>query len=583
MASFLDKTGLTKFWELIKQYLNYNFTHKSTTEQLRSSFNSMNDSLNFLKFPLDFSENPLANTNPIYFSGKDKSRLNTYGLLNNLILDIFFYRLFYLFDTTKSGVSSISIKEVMDNLNIDILSSSIYLGRVYRNNNRGINRNLDVYINRESSSKDNISIIPVEDGKILFSNGLFPLQSINYLENIVEIQDPLIPGLTLKKLKNNLDDYLPYLENKSTEIKFKVEYANAIRGLLKIYKKSAGSNELELIGKDSPENTNFSTYLTPGEVVTTYLEPGDRLYMYGNLLNIKKESSSLIVRNLYKLLPSLPGTNTQPEDYSGSYIINITPCNSEGNPMDNIDLDQHYLKYGGNIKGMLGYQIYKRYLEEEYLFNGVNRGDNKFNFMGFISTCKYIREIDINPSMNELYDSNLMVVDLDSSLLIGLSSYRRAFIETSVKKGYISLMLYSEGNYSIESVRMFTNFYQTYFNCESLTELDVLMNWYDNSKIPDDILTNLTINNTYYSSSNGYYLLKELSKTIVGNVKGCRNLKKITLKYPGDRPYSNKILAILNKVKDFILNNGRLSELKLIHKTNLTDNTVDYTIDIQAI
>lgn len=575
MASFLDKTGLTKFWELIQQYLENNFTSKSTTETLTQDFNRFRTDTNLSNYPLNFST-PYPDSNKLEFGGNDHPRLNSFGILGNILINLFFDKLFYLFDVTSNSKSELSIEDVITGINLSS-EDRVYLGRVYSNNNRGISRNIDVYIYKTSYPvpKYNISIIPVDDGKVLFSNGLFPLQSINYLEGIVEIQDPLIPGLTIKKLKNDLDNYLPYLENKSTEIKFKVEYANAIRGLLKIYKKSAGNNSLELIGNNSPEDTNFSKHITPGEVVTTYLEPGDRLYMYGTLLSIPGENS-LMTNNIVKLLPTLPNIPSQSNVNRYKYIVNITPCTAEGTPINNVDLDQHYLEYGGNLKGMLGYQV-DGYMGDNPIFPTV--GNDNLSFISFIAYCKYIRKIKVNPTLNQPNIQDIHHIKFNTDVLNLIPIYKRAFKETSVNKGYISLMLYSEGNTSRETVRSFTNFFQTYVECKKLTELDVIIDWYNNSIIPEDIIsgTGYNIPGSYNKGN-----IWSTCKWIIGNVQGCRNLNKITLKYPGDRPYSNKILALLNKVKDLILEKSDRQELKLFHK-GLTDNTIDYTIDIQAM
>lgn len=577
MASFLDKAGLTKFWELIKQYLEENYTRDTVTNNINNILSSVEVNLNKSNLPLNFSE-PVVSNN-ITFSGKENPRLSTIGYMNNILLELFFDKLFYLFDTTSPNVSNFTASDILLNMGISLDDSSIYLGRVYSKNNRGMSRNLDIYINRRinnlrtSNYLYNISIVPVEEGNLLFSDGLFPLENINNLiEDSVRIQDPLIPRLTLKKLKDNLDDYLPYLENKSTQIKFKIEYANSIRGLLKIYKKSAGSNELELIGRDSTEDTNFSKHITPGEVITTYLEPGDRLYMYGNLLLINDRNSP-ICQNIFKLLPIL--SNSNPEDKDNKYIINITPCDSLGTPINNINLDQHYLEYGGNMRGMLGYRVYNtEFLQKKpFYIAGVE-------FINFISNCRYIGEIKVNSSMDQPNDYYSPIIGVNPySIISNIPIYGNAFINTGVKKGYISLWLYSEGNNIRETVRMFTNFSNTYYSCKNLTELDVLMDWYDNSKIPDNIITSMLINNVKYTS-NDYYLLQELSNSIVYNVKSCRNLKKITLKYKGDRPYSDKIKGLLNKIKDHILSNEDEYKLDLgMDKVN----SINYTIDIQAI
>lgn len=578
MASFLDKAGLTKFLELIKQYLEVNYTRNTVTKNINDILSSVEVNLNKSNLPLNFSEETVSN-NTITFSGKENSRLSTIGYMGNILLNLFFDKLFYLFDTTSPDVSTFSISDILNNMGISLDDSSIYLGRVYRKNNRLMYRNLDIYINRRINNYRttnylyNISIVPVEDGNLLFSDGLFPLENINNLiEDSVRIQDPLIQGLTLKKLKDNLDDYIPYLENKSTNIKFKIEYANSIRGLLKIYKKSAGSNELELIGRDSTEDTNFSKHITPGEVITIYLEPGDRLYMYGNLLLINDRNSH-ICQNIFKLLPTL--SNSNPEDKDNKYIINITPCDSQGTPINNINLDQHYLEYGGNMRGMLGYRVYNtEFLRKNpFYIMGVE-------FINFISKCRYIGEIKVNSSMDQPNDYYSPIIEVNPySIISNIPIYGNAFTSTGVKKGYISLLLYSEVNYTHETVRMFTNFDNTYYSCRNLTELDVLMDWYDNSKIPDNIITSMVIKNVHYTD-NGYYLLQELSESIVYNVKSCRNLKKITLKYKGDRPYSDKIKGLLNKIKDHILSNEDHYKLYLEFDTV---NAINYTIDIQAI
>jgi len=578
MASFLDKAGLTKFWELIKQYLEENYTRDTVTNNINNILSSVDVNLNKSNLPLNFSE-PVVSNNNITFSGKENTRLSTNGYMNNILLELFFDQLFYLFDTTSPNESDFTTSDILLNMGISLDDSSIYLGRVYSKNNRYIHRNIDIYINRRinnhrtSNYLYNISIVPVEEGNLLFSDGLFPLENINNLiEDSVRIQDPLIPRLTLKKLKDNLDDYLPYLENKSTQIKFKIEYANSIRGLLKIYKKSAGSNELELIGRDSTEDTNFSKHITPGEVITTYLEPGDRLYMYGNLLLIKDRNSH-ICQNIFKLLPTL--SNSNPEDKDNKYIINITPCDSLGTPINNINLDQHYLEYGGNMRGMLGYRVYNtEFLQKNpFYIRGVE-------FINFISNCRYIGEIKVNSSMDQPNDYYSPIIGINEyGIIQNIPIYGNAFTNTGVKKGYISLWLYSEGNSTRETVRMFTNFDNTYYMCRNLTELDVLMDWYDNSKIPDNIITSMLINNVKYTNDN-YYLLQELSKSIVWNIKGCRNLKKITLKYKGDRPYSDKIKGLLNKIKDHILSNKNTYRLELDMDTV---DAINYTIDIQAI
>lgn len=578
MASFLDKTGLTKFWELIKQYLEENYTRNTVTNNINNLLSSVEVNLNKSNLPLNFSEETVSN-NTITFSGKENPRLSTIGYTSSILLELFFDKLFYLFDTTSPDVSTFSISDILNNMGISLEDSSIYLGRVYRKNNRFIHRNLDIYINRRINNLRkvnylyNISIVPVEEGNLLFSDGLFPLENINNLiEDSVRIQDPLIQGLTLKKLKDNLDDYIPYLENKSTNIKFKIEYVNSIRGLLKIYKKSAGSNELELIGRDSTEDTNFSKHITPGEVITIYLEPGDRLYMYGNLLLINDKNSH-ICQNIFKLLPTL--SNSNPEDNDNKYIINITPCDSLGTPINNINLDQHYLEYGGNMRGMLGYRVYNtEFLQKNpFYIRGVE-------FINFISKCRYIGEIKVNSSMDQPNDYYYPIIEVNPyNIISNIPIYGNAFTSTGVKKGYISLWLYSEGNSDRETVRMFTNFDNTYHNCINLTELDVLMDWYDNSKIPDNIITSMVIRNVRYTDDYRY-LLQELSESIVYNVKSCRNLKKITLKYKGDRPYSDKIKGLLNKIKDHILSNEDNYKLDLGFDSV---NAINYTIDIQAI
>ena len=578
MASFLDKTGLTKFWELINQYLEVNYTRNTVTNDINNILSMVEVNLNKSNLPLNFSEETVSN-GKITFSGKENPRLSTIGYMVNILLDLFFDKLFYLFDTTSPNVADFTASDILLNMGISLDYNSIYLGRVYSKNNRYISRNLDIYINRRINNTRttdylyNISIVPVEEGNLLFSDGLFPLENINNLiEDSVRIQDPLIQGLTLKKLKSNLDDYLPYLENKSTQIKFKIEYVNSIRGLLKIYKKYAGSNELELIGRDSTEDTNFSKHITPGEVITTYLEPGDRLYMYGNLLLIKDRNSH-ICQNIFKLLPTL--SNSNPEDKDNKYIINITPCDSLGTPINNINLDQHYLEYGGNMRGMLGYRVYNtEFLQKNpFYISGVE-------FINFISKCRYIGEIKVNSSMDQPNDYYSPIIGINEyGIIQNIPIYGNAFTNTGVKKGYISLWLYSEGNSTRETVRMFTNFDNTYYRCRNLTELDVLMDWYDNSKIPDNIITSMLINNVKYTG-NDYYLLQELSKSIVYNVKSCRNLKKITLKYKGDRPYSDKIKGLLNKIKDHILSNENKYKLDLGFDTV---NAINYTIDIQAI
>lgn len=572
MASFLDNAGLIKFWELIKQYLQDNFSSKTTTDRIERTLNSLPSDL--IKSPLNFSEE-LKDGNTIVFMGKENPRLSTLSKMGTILINLYFNKLFYLFDTTSQNKSSFSIQDILDNLNIS-LTSPTYLGRVYNKNSSDIQGNLDIYIYRKSYTSIgrielyNISIIPVEEGNLLFSDGLFQLENLNnFTEDSVRIQDPLIPGLTLKKLKSNLDDYLPYLENKSTEIKFKVEYANAIRGLLKIYKKPSGSNELELIGIDSTEDTNNSKHLTPGEVVTTYLEPGDRLYMYGSLLNINDKDTP-IVQNIFKLLPILPNTN--PNTNYNKYLINITPCNIEGTLIDNINLDQHYLEYGGNIRGILGYTVNNSSIIIKDYFDVYGVG-----FTRFISACKYIREIKFNTLMNQPNDIYNQIIGIkDSNIILNIPIYKDAFSKTSIKKGYISLMLYSEDNGIGETVRMFTNFNKTYFSCHNLTELDVLIDWYSNSKIPDNILTNMIIDNNKYTDNNGYYLLKSLSGHIVNNIKGCKNIRKITLKYKGDKYYHDKIKDLLNEIKDHILSN---KDIYSIYDKDIND----YTIEIEAI
>ena len=203
-------------------------------------------------------------------------------------------------------------------------------------------------------------------------------------------------------------------------------------------------------------------------------------------------------------------------------------------------------------------------------------------FINFISNCRYIGEIKVNSSMDQPNDYYSQIIEVNPyEIISNIPIYGNAFINTGVKKGYISLWLYSEGNYTRENVRMFTNFSNTYYSCKNLTELDVLMDWYDNSKIPDNIITSMVIkDNKYTTGSKGYYLLQELSNSIVYNVKSCRNLKKITLKYKGDRPYSDKIKGLLNKIKDHILSNEYKYKIDLGFDTV---NAINYTIDIQAI
>lgn len=76
-------------------------------------------------------------------------------------------------------------------------------------------------------------------------------------------------------------------------------------------------------------------------------------------------------------------------------------------------------------------------------------------------------------------------------------------------------------------------------------------------------------------------LTKKLSETIISNVKGCKNLKKITFQYKVNKPSTNKIQFLLDAIKDYILNSND-TDLKLDHK-GTNDNTIDYTIEIEAI
>lgn len=559
MASFLDKAGLTKFWENVKQYIEVLVDTSISNIHFPTPPKTV--------YPLNFSIDIYGNQQyTITYGGKNNPNLSSNNLFGNILIWLFFNKLFYLFDVTDKNPQLIFISEVLKYIGIyqNRDNKNIYLGRIYKDSNSYLNGDFDVYVNYyQNHSTINISLIPVIGYKALFSNGEYNLLMINYTSND-KIQDPIIPELTFSDLKGNgLDNYIPYLKNMSSEVKFKIEYANFIRDLLKIYIRRAGSNELELIGKDNPNNSKGYKYITPEEIVTTYLNPGDKLYMYGTL-SYTADNYSKQVGNIYKLLPSLPGADNK-------YVINITPCNAEGNTLDNIDLDQHYLEYGGNIRGIFGYPI------NDVTYNNSYSSDIKLspwntNILIHFLRSKYIREIIPNQSMNYFNFPHSLEFDVikegDKSII---PLYHTAFVKTSVKKGYISLRLYSS-KYKI--VDVLTNFKETYEG-DSLTELDVSVDWYDNSKLFD-------YNDVKYTKQVDNLYLESIAVSIINNVRGCKNLRKITLKYPGDVHYADKIKFLLNEVKAYILNNPLNTALHFYHKAEM-DNTIDYTIDIQAI
>ena len=308
MASFLDKAGLTKFWELIKQYLSS--SHYINDELLPSFDNQLNEKLRdntynildivrYIKIPNDG-----ITFNYIEDIKKYSANNNESEPYIRILLKYFQKKLLLKYINDRN--TPINLLSLL-NITLTEDNSEMYLGRlpeheIYPSNDKIYSRiSFDIYLaHKELNTNDLYSgyilkLIPVSVSNDYTLNFISGEDMIGYLSN----PNSNKPTSSYDFYRINLVTDSPfdfrntpyYRENTSLDIaefihisnhydiKYTIRYPRYLNGLLTLLKYNRMNNSVELADK-TPEVVD-STY---NEVVLT---KDTGLYMYGDI-NISK-------------------------------------------------------------------------------------------------------------------------------------------------------------------------------------------------------------------------------------------------------------------------------------------------------
>jgi hypothetical protein len=511
MASFLDKTGLTKFWELIKQYMSLNFADKQTYD---NKINSIDHSIGYIYGDINYMDIPDSSE---FSYREDVKRYDSYR--NDIVSTILFkfsnkdLLLENLFERSKP-IKLINIARSLLNYGDNLR----YLGRLPYNEIYGYSKvyseiSFDIYLknthNREGNLTCKLVLIPVYMSNSYTLNFIPGEQMIKYLKgnsklmssyNFYKVDlvtdspydytDSIAP--TSKNELINLDRLI-HLYNRH-DIEYTIRYPRYLNGLLTFLKVDNNNNTIVLADK-TPEVVD-GTY---NEVVLTQ---NTGLYMYGNIYNthigynLSIDLSFDISSNqdtTDKLL-SLSG------DISTIYnLLKIYDINIDREATRILTLKDYFKLFHSPYIGSIDVGCFNNFnIPFDPLIRYFNLYLRLFNNTG-ISTAT----------------SSIHIVGANSYIRLPYSDYRR----------YI-----------------FNNYKEAYKNCKQLTKLIVYI------YLEGDINLDSTLEDDYIS--NFYYSLRDM-------VEGSSKLSNIVL-LPGVRKalspedfskFSKLIKPIADKLK----------------------------------
>lgn len=308
MASFLDKTGLTKFWELIKQYLEDNYTSNYTLfAQVKTSIlEKINDIYDdILIIDIDDPNETVEYDGTI----NRYSNSNIFSRPGTLIVTRFYNRILLLKNVVGSRSNEIKLGDIIKNiLEKYSFRDRIYLGRLpyneiydlYKNkpfNNSSLS--FDIYLIRKYISDENglywvyrLKLIPVQISNSYTLNFIPREQMIRYLGGkimgsgnfckinlVTDSPFDFTRSISPISENNTIDkDRLIHLYNKH-DIEYTIRYPRYLNGILTFLKIDSNNN---ITLADKTPDVIDHTY---NEVVLTQ---NTGLYMYGDI-NIVNE------------------------------------------------------------------------------------------------------------------------------------------------------------------------------------------------------------------------------------------------------------------------------------------------------
>lgn len=462
MASFLDKTGLTKFWELIKQYLNYNFMDKQTCtykfDEMDTRIKNMYNDISYLEVPDNLE---ITYINKTYFLYSD-----------NIVVKILikFYNKNLILKNIHDLNTPVKVLDLAKSL-LQRKGNLRYLGRLPYNEIYGYNTgnpvyseiSFDIYLKKVHDDVVYLALIPVSLSNSYTFNFISGEQMIRYLKgnsklmgsynfykvNLVtdspyDFTDSIAPSSNNDTI--NLDRLI-HLYNRH-DIEYTIRYPRYLNGLLTFLKVDNNNNTIVLA--DKTPNVVDNTY---NEVVLTQ---NTGLYMYGNIYT---------------------------RDYPGSLDVDLT-----FNISSNQDTTDKLLSLSGDISTI--YNLFKIYNMTIYLNYYYNLPANNY-FQLFHSP--YIGSIDIGCFNN----FNIPFDPLNHSIIL----YYRFFNNTGISTAISGIHLLGDHSFikpsTSSNIKIFSNYTEAYKNCKQLTKLIVYI-YLEGDITLDSNLEDTYINQAYY-------------------------------------------------------------------------------------
>lgn len=494
MASFLDKAGLTKFWELIKQYLSSSdyVNHELLPsfenllgEKLRDNTYNILDIVRYI--PLSTLDNIIFN----YHNDIKGYSASNKGSDPYVRILLKYYQKKLLLKYIKDRDTSIDLIDLL-RLSLPEDNSEMYLGRlpeheIYPSNDKIYSRiSFDIYlVHKELNTNDLYSgyilkLIPVsvsngytlnfisgEDmiGYLSNPNSNKPTSSYDFYRINLVTDSPFDFRNTPYHIENTSLDIAEFIHiSNHYDIKYTIRYPRYLNGLLTLLKYNRRNNSVELADK-TPEVVD-STY---NEVVLTQ-DTG--LYMYGDI-------------NISKL------------DFPINEEIGFEISSTQ-------DTTDKLLQLGGNI-----YMIYG-------LLNTYDISNNKE--INPLTDTKYLTLFQSE------YIGNIMgIADLTNNmrpfdpLNKYLLLYDNLFSNTGISTAVAGIHFIGNNPYITPSVGkkgIFNNFTKAYRKCNKLTRLYLYI-YLDGDLNLDSTLEDYHIENGMYS--------------IMDMIDGSNNLRYITI------------------------------------------------------
>lgn len=471
MASFLDKTGLTKFWELIKQYINNNFVlssqHTEDISSLNLGIRNIYDNL-YIDIPKD--------TILRYFYRYKSYRPDNLSADTGITILLKFINKSLLLQNLNR-INPVSISKTI-NLILGGLST-VYLGRLPYNEvyNNVFNNpvygdiSFDIYLKAvydRGFSSIKLALVPIPLSNSYTLNSITGEKMIRYLEgdikNLSSYKYYKIDLVTdspfnIKRLSsvtglnNRINKYsLIHLYNKY-DIEYTIRYPRYLNGILTFLK------------IDSNDNITLADK-TPDVVDDTYnevtLTQDTGLYMYGNIF------TKFFSRNI-------------PENM----VFNISTTSQ--------DTTDKLLSLEGDISTIYnllrlrefitdtGYEQTLILIETFKLFHSPYIG--YINIINFINSVPFDPLNRILPIYFRLFNNTGITTAISGIHLIGDNPY----ISTR----------YDTGNYQ----GIYNNYEEAYKNCKQLTKLMVYV-YLEGDLDLDSTLRDYHIDNTWTSIKN---------------------------------------------------------------------------------